>query len=40
MVSKGRWNPVSRDAPVTLDYFMEDYVGHLKHHLNQIFPFD
>jgi len=34
------WKPVSRDTPVTLDYFMEDYVGHLKHHLNQIFAFD
>ena len=30
------WKPVPRDTPVTLDYFMEDYVGHLKHHLNQI----
>ena len=34
------WKPVPRDTPVTLDYFMEDYVGHLKHHLNQIFAFD
>jgi len=34
------WKPVSRNTPVTLDYFMEDYVGHLKHHLNQIFAFD
>jgi hypothetical protein len=25
-----------RDRPVTLDYFMDDYVGHLKHHLRQI----
>lgn len=24
------------DQPVTLDYFMRDYVGHLKHHLRQI----
>jgi hypothetical protein len=34
------WKPVPRDMPATLDYFMEDYVGHLKHHLNQIFPSD
>jgi hypothetical protein len=34
------WKPVPRDTPATLDYFMEDYVGHLKHHLNQIFPSD
>ena len=30
------WKPVPRDAPSTLDYFMNDYVDHLKHHLNQI----
>jgi hypothetical protein len=30
------WKPVPRDAPATLDYFMADYVAHLKHHLNQI----
>jgi len=30
------WKPVSRETPATLDYFMEDYVGHLKHHLNQV----
>lgn len=34
------WKPIARDKPATLDYFMEDYVGHLKHHLNQIFAFD
>jgi hypothetical protein len=34
------WKPISRDTPATLDYFMEDYVGHLKHHLNQIFALD
>jgi hypothetical protein len=26
----------SADQPVTLDYFMDDYVAHLKHHLRQI----
>jgi len=30
------WQPVSRDEPATLDYFMRDYVGHLKHHLAQV----
>jgi hypothetical protein len=30
------WKPVPRDEPVTLDYFMSDYVAHLKHHLAQI----
>ncbi len=25
-----------RPRPATLDYFMADYVAHLKHHLNQI----
>jgi len=27
---------VPADKPATLDYFMADYVGHLKHHLRQI----
>jgi DinB family protein len=30
------WRPVPASQPVTLDYFMEDYVGHLEHHLRQI----
>ena len=30
------WRPVPEDQPTTLDYFMADYVGHLKHHLEQI----
>jgi DinB family protein len=30
------WNTVPRDQPATLDYFMRDYVAHLKHHLSQI----
>jgi hypothetical protein len=29
-----------RDESVTLDYFMADYLGHLKHHLNQIVKLD
>jgi len=30
------WQPVAASEPATLDYFMHDYVGHLKHHLRQI----
>jgi hypothetical protein len=30
------WQPVAADADTTLDYFMTDYVGHLKHHLRQL----
>lgn len=30
------WQTVARDEPTTLDYLMNDYVGHLKHHLTQI----
>jgi hypothetical protein len=30
------WKPVPADEPATLDYFMRDYVGHLRHHLRQI----
>lgn len=30
------FRPVAADEPVTLDYFMSDYVEHLKHHLRQV----
>ena len=30
------WKTVPRDEPATLDYFMADYVAHLRHHLRQI----
>jgi len=30
------WQPVPQNEPATLDYFMRDYVGHLKHHLAQL----
>jgi hypothetical protein len=30
------WQPVAVDQPTTLEYFMRDYVDHLKHHLRQI----
>jgi hypothetical protein len=32
------WQPIDRGQPATLEYFMRDYVGHLKHHLRQVFP--
>jgi hypothetical protein len=34
------WQPIPRNQPATLDYFMADYVAHLKHHLHQIIPPD
>jgi hypothetical protein len=30
------WQTIPADHPATLDYFMRDYVEHLKHHLGQI----
>jgi hypothetical protein len=32
------WVAVPEGEPTTLEYFMRDYVGHLKHHLRQIDP--
>lgn len=29
------WKPIAEGAPATLAWFMEDYVGHLEHHLAQ-----
>ena len=37
-LDKLAWQPVPASQPATLDYFMNDYVRHLKHHLAQIFP--
>jgi hypothetical protein len=31
------WRTVPAEEPTTLDYFLRDYVGHLEHHLRQIF---
>jgi DinB superfamily len=31
------WKTVSEREPVTLEYLMQDYIAHLKHHLAQIF---
>lgn len=30
------WKAVPKSQPATLDYFMDDYVGHLENHLRQI----
>jgi len=35
-LDKLAWKPIPSDEPATLDYFMSDYVAHLKHHLAQI----
>jgi len=32
------WQTIGEDSPVTLEYFMRDYVEHLKNHLRQILP--
>jgi DinB superfamily len=34
------WKPFPREQPATLDYFMADYVAHLKHHLRQVITLD
>jgi hypothetical protein len=30
------WSPVDRNTPTTLEYFVKDYAGHMRHHLKQI----
>jgi hypothetical protein len=30
------WRTVSPTSPTTLEYFVTDYIGHLRHHLGQI----
>lgn len=30
------WQTVPENEPTTLDYFMNDYIGHCEHHINQI----
>ncbi len=32
------WEEVPRSRPVTLEFFMRDYVGHLEHHLAPLVP--
>jgi len=31
------WEKVPEHEPATLDYMLSDYVGHLKHHLKQVY---
>ena len=31
------WQPVDKTASATLEYFIRDYAGHMRHHLDQIF---
>ena len=31
------WQTIPEDQPVTLEYFMRDYIGHMNNHLAQIF---
>lgn len=32
------WRKIAENEPATLEFFMNDYIGHLKHHLTQILP--
>jgi len=34
------WQTVPATEPATLEYLMRDYVGHMRHHLEQIFALD
>jgi DinB superfamily len=34
------WKLVDADEPTTLEYLIRDYLGHLKHHLRQVFRED
>jgi hypothetical protein len=31
------WQTVRKQEPATLDYFIRDYAGHMRHHIDQIF---
>ncbi|MGI9167105.1 MAG: DinB family protein [Pyrinomonadaceae bacterium] len=37
-LDKIAWQPVAENQSVTLDYFMRDYVAHMKNHLGQVLP--
>jgi hypothetical protein len=39
-LNKIAWKLVSETEPTTLEYLIRDYIGHLKHHLGQIFAVD
>ena len=30
------WRTIPRDQPATLEFFIRDYLGHMKHHLAQV----
>ena len=30
------WKEISANEPATLEYFVKDYFGHMRHHINQI----
>ncbi len=32
------WQTLPEGQPATLDYFIRDYINHLRHHLNSLFP--
>ena len=31
-------NPIPEGEPATLEYFMQDYIDHIEHHLRQVLP--
>lgn len=35
-LDKIAWHEVPEGEPTSLEYFMKDYVGHMKHHLEQV----
>ena len=39
-LDKIAWQAIDAGQPATLEYLMTDYIGHLKNHLQQIFPDD
>lgn len=39
-LNKIAWKLVGETEPTTLEYLIRDYIGHLKHHLGQIFAGD
>jgi hypothetical protein len=34
------WKTVDKNTPTTLEYFVRDYAGHMRHHLSQIIGAD
>jgi hypothetical protein len=36
-LDKIAWKTVSANEPVTLEYLVRDYLGHLQDHLNQLY---